>query len=122
MKDETQAEILLIFSTDENEMESVGQSVSIEENPNLRLAVEQKQLSQIPVPGMGIDAAFPVGQTNIRERLLIVGVDNSDSAREFSDDDMAILTPAALMLATAYNAGYAVQSSGRDKLTGLANR
>lgn len=103
MTSETEAEILLIFSTDDNETETVGQIVSIEGNPNLKMAVQNKELSQIPVPGMGIDAAFPVGHTNVPERLLVVGMDNSKKARKFSEKDMTVLKLTASMLAIGYN-------------------
>lgn len=95
----TQAEILLLFSSDTEEKEHVGQIIPTQENPNLEQAARTQVLSQIPVPGIGIDAAFPIGRNN-----LIVGIDNISTERIFSPKDMTILTPTALLLATAYNA------------------
>lgn len=95
----TEAEILLLFSSHSDEPEQVGQVVPIIGNPNLEQAVNTQKLSQVPVPGVGIDVAFPTGRNN-----LVVGIDNTDGAREFSGEDMVIITPVALLLATAYNA------------------
>lgn len=95
----TEAEILLLFSSHTRETEYIGQIVPIMGNPNLEQAVSTQILSQVPVPGIGIDVAFPIGRNN-----LVVGIDNTDGAREFSQEDMIIIKPAALLLATAYNA------------------
>lgn len=95
----TEAEILLLFSSHISESEYVGQIVPIIGNPNLEQAVSTQVLSQVPVPGIGIDVAFPIGRNN-----LIVGLDNTDEAREFSREDMITIKPTALLLATAYNA------------------
>lgn len=95
----TEAEILLVFSSCGNEPEYVGQIIPILGNPNLERAIRTQVFSQIPVPGIGIDAAFPVGRNG-----LVVGIDNTDEARKFSPNDMITLTPTALLLATAYNA------------------
>ncbi|MDD5197282.1 MAG: GGDEF domain-containing protein [Candidatus Gracilibacteria bacterium] len=113
----TEAEILLIFSSCSNEPEYVGQIVPIPGNPNLEQATSTQTLSQVPVPGIGIDVAFPIGRNN-----LIVGLDNTDGAREFSREDMITMKPTALLLATAYNAGHAIHTAGTDTLTGLLNR
>lgn len=77
----------------------MGQIVPIIGNPNLEQAVSTQMLSQIPTPGIGIDVAFPIGRNN-----LVVGIDNTDGARDFSLEDMITIKPAALLLATAYNA------------------
>lgn len=45
----TEAEILLLFSLNKEESESVGQILPIHENINLAQAVRNKVLSQIPV-------------------------------------------------------------------------
>lgn len=95
----TEAEILLLFSSHVRESEYVGQIIPIIGNPNLEQAVNTQKLSQVPVPGIGIDVAFPIGRNS-----LIVGIDNTDGARDFSQKDMVTLTPTALLLATAYNA------------------
>ncbi|EKD44596.1 MAG: hypothetical protein ACD_71C00083G0001, partial [uncultured bacterium (gcode 4)] len=52
-KDDTHAEILMNFSH-WNDGEKVGDIVAMEGNPNLQTAFENKEFSQVPVPGIGI--------------------------------------------------------------------
>lgn len=102
----TEAEILLIFSLCEDEPEEVGQIITItmDENPNLVQAAKTGQISQIPVPDVGIDAAFPIGGLERGDKMLIVGVDNIFEGREFSKEDLVTLKPTALSIVAAYNA------------------
>ena len=88
----------------------------ITRNPNLEEAVKTEEISRIPVPGIGIDMAVPI------RRDLIVGVDDDDTDRYFSEEDMKILRPTILSLGMAYVAGEALRAKGTDGLTGLSNR
>lgn len=115
-KNETQAEILMIFS-EWDDIEKVGDIVPMEGNPNLQSAFDNKEFSQVPVPGIGIDAAFPIGHND-----LVFGMDNTHAARKFTQDELTLLKPVALNIAGAYNMGHAIHMRGIDALTKLQNR
>lgn len=89
----------------------------MEGNPNLQTAFDNKEFSQIPVLGTGIDTAFPIGHND-----LVFGIDNTHAARKFTPDELTLLRPVALNIASAYNIGHFIHMRGIDALTKLQNR
>lgn len=107
-------EIIMIFSSIQNEEAHIGDIINIEQNPNLRSAVRERKFSQIPVEGIGEDVAFPVGDYG-----LIVAMDSVDSARKFTSSEIMLLELIATNIASAYTAGISIHRTGQDQLTGL---
>ncbi len=120
-----EAEILLCFSRDDEEIERAWDVVLIEKNINLKQAAiihanGKRYPSQEPVPGVGTDFVFSCGRP---DKNIFIGVDTIDSARKFSLRDQKRLINRLKLLPAPITAWEAIHARGIDEwLTKLANR
>ncbi|UFX83097.1 GGDEF domain-containing protein [Candidatus Absconditicoccus praedator] len=111
-------EVLFSYSTDSEDMLSkVGDVFDAKENINFENVLNGEHMSQVGVDGVGIDIAFRFSNNNV-----VIGLDNVNCAREFTEIEKMLIQPFASELALAYDAGNLLFKNSSDSLTKVLNR
>lgn len=114
--DEKTALVVALHSTMKGEKMKVSSLVRIGDNRNLFEAIKTRQISAIPVPGVGEDAVIPING------MYFLGVDDSKIAKVMSEESLFLLRVVANSLEGILKFRDLLLRAVTDPLTKALNR